>query len=114
MPCCRRRGVSPSCSSLCQAVTHRPDQVSACDQDLDNIFTCYEEGAANLPPPVLQVEAARVEDNGVLLKWRIGDNLTNDEVESSISEIISTLTKSCRPALVQMRLSQEVTIKGSA
>ena len=76
--------------------------------------SCYEEGAAILPPPVLEVVATRVEDNGVLLKWRIGDNLTNDEVESSISEIISTLTKSCRPALVQMRLSQEVTIKGSA
>ena len=91
MPCCRRRGVSPSCSSLCQAVTHRPDQVSACDQDLDNIFTCYEEGAANLPPPVLEVEAARVEDNGVLLKWRIGDdNITNiDHYEVFYKEVIN-------------------------
>ena len=44
-----------------------------------NIFQCYEEGSLVLPPPVGELFAAKVDDTGVLLKWRRDDkyNMTD-------------------------------------
>ena len=67
LQCCRRRAVAPSCLPLCQAVhqAHTGAEFGQCEQDVQEIFTCYEEGAVSLPPPITDLFAARVEDNGV-------------------------------------------------
>ena len=67
LQCCRRRAVPSSCLPLCQAVhqAHTGAEFLQCDQHVQQIFTCYEEGTASLPPPITDLFAARVEDNGV-------------------------------------------------
>ena len=67
LQCCSRRAVPPSCLPLCQAVhqQHTGADWVQCSQHLQQIFTCYEEGTASLPPPVTDLYAARVEDHGV-------------------------------------------------
>ena len=67
LQCCRRRAVAPSCLPLCQAVhqAHTGAEFGQCEQDVQEIFTCYEEGAVSLPPPITDLFAARVEDSEV-------------------------------------------------
>ena len=70
MPCCRRPSVALSCSSLYQVCLW-----PGLGQHLHVLRGRFRQPAAT--PPVLEVEAARLEDNVVLRKWRIGDNVTN-------------------------------------
>ena len=67
LQCCRRRAVPGSCQPLCQAVhqAHTGADFLQCRDQVQLIFTCYEEGTVSLPPPVTDLFAARVEDTGV-------------------------------------------------
>ena len=67
LQCCRRRAVPTSCLPLCQAVhqSHTGADYLQCSQHLQQIFTCYEDGTVRLPPPITDLYAARVEDQGV-------------------------------------------------
>ena len=84
LSCCRGRGVDPSCSPLCQGVSQVSTGTSwdSCTPSLPDIFTCYEEGAANLPPPVSRLRAAVVGASQVVLRWTSTDplNLTDHYV----------------------------------
>ena len=67
LQCCRRRAVPTSCQPLCQAVhqAHTGADFLQCEDHVETIFTCYEEGTVSLPPPIMDLFAARVEDTGV-------------------------------------------------
>lgn len=69
--CCTRRGVPPSCLSLCSGVIVDSLLVTAttCIPYIGNIALCFEEGTELLPPPISELHAAVVDDSTVMLEW---------------------------------------------
>ena len=90
LSCCRGRGVTAKCAPLCQGVSQASSGTSwaSCSSLLPDIFTCYEEGVARLPPPVFRLRAEQAGDTRVLLSWATRDplNLT-DHFEVSYKEV---------------------------
>ena len=75
LPCCTRRGVPRSCQPLCQSVHQRSTgaEFAACLPYIGQVFTCLEEGTAELPPPVRNLRAIQVTDTSVSLVWQSDD-----------------------------------------
>ena len=96
LSCCERRGVPQSCQPLCQAV----HQVSSgadfveCLPNIGQIYTCYEEGTAQLPPPVRDLKALNVEDGKVFLAWKSDDLLNTEQFEVFYKQVSNFWTAS--------------------
>merc|ERR1719228_81789 len=75
LPCCARRGVPKNCQPLCQAVHQSSTGADflQCLPNIGQIITCYEEGTAQLPPPIKDFKALSVQDGVVVLNWQIDD-----------------------------------------
>jgi len=75
LPCCSRRGVPNNCQPLCQAVHQASTGADflQCLPNIGQIITCYEEGTANLPPPIKDFKAVSVQDSTVVLTWQVDD-----------------------------------------
>jgi len=76
LSCCARRGVPKKCQPLCQAVHQASSgaEFVECLPYIGQMFTCYEEGTATLPPPVRDLKAISVQDGKVFLAWKSDDN----------------------------------------
>ena len=93
LPCCTRRGVPKSCQPLCQAVHQRSTgaEFAQCLPFIGQVYTCLEEGTAQLPAPVHHLRAVRVSDTSVELSWRSNDtNTTHYEVYYKKIDVNST------------------------
>eukprot|EP00090_Calanus_glacialis_P031499 TRINITY_DN5209_c0_g1_i1.p1 TRINITY_DN5209_c0_g1~~TRINITY_DN5209_c0_g1_i1.p1 ORF type:complete len:1460 (-),score=250.05 TRINITY_DN5209_c0_g1_i1:454-4833(-) len=97
LPCCARQGVPRNCQPLCQAVHQSSTGADflQCLPNIGQIITCYEEGTAELPPPIKDFKAVSVQDGIVVLSWQIDDingtfNTAHFEVYYKIVEENST------------------------
>ena len=97
LPCCARRGVPRNCQPLCQAVHQASTGADflQCLPNIGQIIQCYEEGTAELPPPIKEFRAVSVQDGVVVLSWQIDDkngtfNTAHFEVYYKIVEENST------------------------
>ena len=71
LPCCARRGVAGSCLPLCQSVYQAGTGADFwdCLPQIGQIFTCFEQGVLDIPPPVQDFRALHVGDGIVSLAW---------------------------------------------
>jgi len=76
LPCCAKRFVPKQCQPLCQAVHQQSSGavMAECIPAIEQIFQCFEEGTASLPPPVRDFKAISVRDGRVFLAWKSDDN----------------------------------------
>lgn len=87
LPCCQKRGVPAQCQPLCQAVHQSSTGADflSCLPSIGQVVLCFEEGTAQLPPPVRDFRAVSVQDGMVVLDWKFDDvngtyNTTHFEV----------------------------------
>ena len=87
LPCCTRRGVPKSCQPLCQSVHQAATGADfvQCIPYIGQVFTCLEEGTAELPPPVRALRAVEVGDGRVVVDWKTDD--MNDTFGTSHFEV---------------------------
>jgi hypothetical protein len=87
LQCCARRGISDSCLPLCQAVHQASTgaDFGKCLPQIGQIFTCFEEGVLQLPPPIRDFKAVSVEDGMVTLSW--GLDASHDELHFEQFEV---------------------------
>ncbi|KAB0793035.1 hypothetical protein PPYR_12655 [Photinus pyralis] len=77
--CCTRRGVPPSCTSLCSGVMTDSLLVTAtsCIPYIGNIALCFEEGTGLLPGPIAELHATLTTDDSISLEWESPDDGSN-------------------------------------
>ena len=65
-----------SCQPLCQAVHQSSTgaDFTKCLPYIGQVYTCLEEGTAELPPPVSRLRAVNVTDSAVVLTWKAEDS----------------------------------------
>ena len=63
--------------------------LGVCLPHIGQIFTCYEEGTAQLPPPVRDLKAINVEDGNVFLAWKSDDLLNTKQFEVFYKQVSS-------------------------
>ncbi|CAH0563601.1 unnamed protein product [Brassicogethes aeneus] len=69
--CCTRRGVPPSCLTLCSGVIVDSllSTATTCIPYIGNIAQCFEEGTGLLPGPISELHATVVDKNTIMLEW---------------------------------------------
>ncbi|RWS23337.1 Ig-like and fibronectin type-III domain-containing protein C25G4.10, partial [Leptotrombidium deliense] len=82
--CCRERGITPFCQSLCKPISSVDFRHAICFHHFNQFMSCYLESYGVIPSEPQDVYVSNIHESWALLKWTPPSHLANGVTKYSI------------------------------